>query len=333
MANARIMKRTCSKETFEREHLGPGVPVVLMRVARAWPAFRKWSWDFLATEAKDDPVLLMLDGDRSGGARKESTVGEYLESFDQLRSTPTGTARPPSASVPYLREWAFANRHPEWLDDIEPMVYFDDLFAGCPIDERPSLTWLFIGPAGTFTPAHIDLWHTDAWIAQIHGRKRVRIWTKGDDDPDSGDKALINTPSLPYDFQEVILEPGDVLYLPSDTPHEVYALDDSISVSSNFMSAPRAAKVRPLYEDWLARRAVSRQIDMVKKRLRLLRALEELINEDSEEEGDRSSNGRNRGGRMNAMQRSALDEKGPLERRLRELQEQPHLGEWVPTTL
>ena len=380
------MRRAClSKDQFISEHLHPAVPVVLDGHAREWPAFERWDFEYLEKAAGSDRVLLMLDGDRSEGTRREATVGEFIRSFRSKTHThraqhqrtgeaeadsaadgprvapaPTSalTSGVPTSGVPYLREWAFAKRHPDLLDDVSPaQVYFEDGFKRFDADERPALIWLFVGPKGTYTPLHRDLWHTDAWIAQLRGKKLVRLWhprhvetlSRGDRFVDLSSPDLSAFPRCHEpECVEGVLSPGDVLYVPSDWLHEVIALEDSISVSENFMSSSaREALVRPLHSDWLARRSVSREIDAVTKRLRMVASLEALRDgddeddedddedeedEDGRKEGKGSAAGR-RGFALSKAQLAVLDEKPTLQARLARLRAMPSLGAWRPTTL
>lgn len=350
-----------SKERFVDDYLNPALPVVLEGHARDWPAFARWDFSFLVSECGDDPVLLMLDGDRSNGSRRQSTVADFIHSFrprdvidlsdtDEATSTGfgggLGTACPAdqAASVPYLREWAFAKRHPELLADCSPHAehFFADGFKALPEDQRPPLIWLFVGPGGTYTPLHKDLWNTDAWIAQIRGRKLCRLWhpddaptlSRGDSfvDFSRGDSVAAYPGCEACGCLEAILEPGDVLYVPSNWLHEVIALEDSISVSSNFMGAPRAHLVRPHHDEWLARRAVSREIESVTKRLRAIASVEALRDGgmDSSDEEDGGTTGTRA---LSGAQQTLLAEKPGLESRLQKLKALPKLGGWTPTTL
>ena len=307
------------------------VPCVLEGLACTWPAYSRWDFAFLSSYCKDDEVMLMLDGDRSHGAREHTTVGEYLCAFDSLRPTDTH-----SGWVPYLREWSFAKRHPELLEDIAPAAdTFADGFQSpqIPSGDRPELTWLFVGPAGAYTPLHRDLWHTDAWIAQLRGRKLVRLWhpmhtnalSHGDVFCDLSCPDLDTFPeSQAVPCSEAILEPGDVLYVPADWLHEVISLEDSVSVSSNFMARGAEARVLPHHQEWLARRWVSREIAATQRRLRLLASLEDLT-QTEEEDGMIYE--------LNDAQKVALKEKPSLQQKLLALQTLPNLGSWKQTTL
>jgi hypothetical protein len=107
---------------------------------------------------------------------------------------------------------------------------------------------LWIGPANTVTHFHHDV--VNVLFTQIHGRKNFKLVSPlethllyndygvfSEVDPDRPDLArhpLFRSVRL----HEVVLEPGDVIFLPVGWWHHVRALDVSISLSySNFMVA------------------------------------------------------------------------------------------------
>ncbi|HTH32677.1 MAG TPA: cupin-like domain-containing protein, partial [Lacibacter sp.] len=42
---------TISPEQFRRDYYLPGTPVVIKSLAKTWPAYNKWNWDFLKQTA------------------------------------------------------------------------------------------------------------------------------------------------------------------------------------------------------------------------------------------------------------------------------------------
>jgi hypothetical protein len=45
-----------------------------------------------------------------------------------------------------------------------------------------SIELFFGGPGGKFPVAHIDLFHTNAWITQLYGRKNFVVFPRGQDE-------------------------------------------------------------------------------------------------------------------------------------------------------
>ena len=117
-----------------------------------------------------------------------------------------------------------------------------DYFRKLPRRHHPDFHWLFIGGAGSVTPLHVDPSGTHAWLTQIHGRKRFTLFAPCEmakllkETPGGGFKPLreILSERLALSL-EVVLHPGDTLFVPAHWPHEVECLDDSISVTWNFL--------------------------------------------------------------------------------------------------
>jgi hypothetical protein len=66
---------------------------------------------------------------------------------------------------------------PELSADYSPPPHLScDLFQRLSPSRRPPFTWLFLGPAGAETRLHVDVWETDAWLAQLQGRKRFVLY-------------------------------------------------------------------------------------------------------------------------------------------------------------
>jgi len=125
-----------------------------------------------------------------------------------------------------------------------------DAPAGCKLDG--DATGLFIGMAGQITKLHYDWWH--GWLTQTIGRKRVLLLPPGESrylychSPFFGalDRGLTRLPpdleTLTGEFPDtrlakrydILLEPGDMLYIPPFWWHEVYYLDHAISFGFRF---------------------------------------------------------------------------------------------------
>jgi quercetin dioxygenase-like cupin family protein len=92
----------------------------------------------------------------------------------------------------------------------------------------------FLTPAGQRGSTHSD--PTDVYVIQLEGTKRWQIWPtpqvrRPGDDKDS-------FPALPDPVLDVSLQPGDVLYVPHNTPHRASA-EDSVSLHVTVVAGPR----------------------------------------------------------------------------------------------
>jgi len=108
---------------------------------------------------------------------------------------------------------------------------------------------MWIGPAGTVTPLHHDL--TNNLIAQVVGRKRIklapssevgRLYNDAHVFSEIGD---LENPNLNRErfarlegarVYDLVLEPGDILFVPFAWWHQVKSLDFSVTITyTNFL--------------------------------------------------------------------------------------------------
>lgn len=231
-----------SREEFLERYVRGCRPLVLTDLAREWPAMKSWSFEEMAR--RYGHMTVQVQGGRNtdpdfeinkGRHRHDTNFGDFL--------------RRVGASGPSNDEYLTANnellRRPDFaglLADIGPMTELMDQAA------LRSSASLWIGPAGTRTPLHHDtlmLMHT-----QVVGRKRWRFVS-----PLSGPR-LYNDFEVysPVDFEEfdaqrfpdaaqlkvldVVVEPGETMFLPLAWWHQVTSLDRCISVSLTNVAVP-----------------------------------------------------------------------------------------------
>jgi quercetin dioxygenase-like cupin family protein len=92
----------------------------------------------------------------------------------------------------------------------------------------------FLTPAGQRGAAHSD--PTDVYIIQLEGTKRWQIWSTPEVRRAGDDKNSF--PSLPDPVLDLSLQPGDVLYIPHNTPHRA-AAEGCVSLHLTVVASPR----------------------------------------------------------------------------------------------
>jgi len=202
-----------------------GIPLVIAGVVSRWPL------------AALTPAAL---GERFGHLRVRARVDDYVETaFSPEKKTAEMSlgeylrlGRAVSEGLPpYL-----ANQRLPQLDELcEWPAYYEQY--------RDARVWL--GPAGTVTPLHCD--YTDNLFAQVWGSKRFRLfpphherflytWQAGPVlfgsrfDPEAPDYEALPAARQAEEVQ-CVLEPGELLFLPSGWFHHVRALELSLSVN------------------------------------------------------------------------------------------------------
>lgn len=215
-----------SRVEFEEEHLASkGAPLIVTDAMDHWPA-RHWSFEFFRERYGEDTVIVTDRLGRPSVARKLK-MRDYLRYIESPESTSLGQV--PSPTPLYCNTYSPFSTHRELLNDFSDPYFIENAYrslrGGAADWYNQGFGWIFIGPAGTVSQRHVDLFGTHAWLAQVTGRKRFRLF-----DP-TGDAQC-------YEF---ILEPGEVVFIPAGWSHEVVSLAPSISLTFNFVCAANFA--------------------------------------------------------------------------------------------
>lgn len=167
----------------------------------------------------------------------------------------------------YLKDWHFADMFPEyqaykiphffrddWLNE-----WFDHLAEASGVlstehvlarNKVSDYRFVYMGPAGSFTPLHTDVLMSHSWSVNVCGRKRWRLLH-----PKYADLLKNKTKTrMAYDFYaddedeypwlcmarnhviEVIQYPCEAIFVPSMWYHTVENMDDVISINHNWIS-------------------------------------------------------------------------------------------------
>lgn len=228
-------------ETFYERYYFGHRPVVLTGMLKDWEASRSWSPSYLAQHYGDVPVEVTVGRDSDPNYehnfskhRREMTLRDYVELVQSGGTT----------NDYYIVGKNLAlgrGRLQELLDDLGSLdgILDPDFDPGWQIK-------FWFGPAGTVTPLHHD--RTNILFAQIFGRKRFKLIPSYETHRVYNHKGAFSEVDMSApDYErfpklkeanvvEVVLEPGDVLFLPVGWWHWVRALDISISVTfQNFL--------------------------------------------------------------------------------------------------
>jgi hypothetical protein len=228
-------RTTPSADEFFRDYWAAHRPVVLTDATARWPALRKWTPAFFRRRFGGETIEITANREADPfydmnfrAHRRRMRMDRFID-----RVLAAGTS-----NDLYMVSNNHTMRRPRFralLGDIRPPR---DLFE--PL--TPGATSLWIGPAGTITPLHHDT--TNILFAQLHGRKRIELVSPQETalllDPVHGFYSPVDLDGLaaaPHPalqqllVKQVVLAPGDALYIPAGWWHRVTSLDVSISFS------------------------------------------------------------------------------------------------------
>jgi hypothetical protein len=217
-------------------------PLVLTGHTRDWPAMRRWSPDDL--KARFGHLDVDIQAERQANPRYEEDKALHRRSVRLAVFVDQVLAGGETKDY-YLTANNEALRRPDFAPLLEDVGTLPPCCDRAELAERSSF---WFGPAGTVTPLHHDtlmLFHT-----QVVGRKRWRLIS-----PLQGQR-LYNTNGVfsPIDLDaidlrqfplfegvrvlEVVVWPGETIFLPLGWWHQVRSLDVSLSFSYSNLALP-----------------------------------------------------------------------------------------------
>ena len=224
-----------SEEEFAVRYVRGCRPVVLTGHTRDWPAMRSWSPADLKQRFGHLEVDIQAERDADANYEqnkllltKRMNLGAFVDQVVQGGAT----------NDYYLTANNEMLRRPEFAPLLDDIGSLPPLCDRSQLKERSSF---WFGPAGTVTPLHHDtlmLFHT-----QVVGRKRWRfvsplewsriynlrnVFSEVDlERPDSARFPAFEEATV----LEVVVEPGETMFLPLGWWHQVASLDVSLSFS------------------------------------------------------------------------------------------------------
>ncbi|CAN7937524.1 unnamed protein product, partial [Ixodes hexagonus] len=144
----------------------------------------------------------------------------------------------------YLKDWHFARDFPRYDAYATPVYFTSDWlneFWGQRADLQDDYRFVYVGPKGSWTPFHADVFRSYSWSANVCGRKLWHLFPPGNEDSLRDSKWR-----LPYDVTvpgcdldlgiTVTQEAGEVIFVPSGWHHQVHNLEDTISINHNWFN-------------------------------------------------------------------------------------------------
>ncbi|SHF06056.1 cupin-like domain-containing protein [Chryseobacterium takakiae] len=251
-----------TKEEFIEKYLKPRKPVVIKNMARKWPAYQKWTMDYMK-EVVGDVEVPLYDSSKADPAapiNASAAKMKFTDYVDLIQREPTD-----------LRIFFFDPiKHAKKLlaDYISPK----DLMGGF-LDKYPSM---FFGGKGSVTFLHYDIDMAHIFHTHFNGRKHILLFdykwkerlykipyaTYALEDYDIENPDFTKFPALDgVEGIECFLEHGDTLFMPTGWWHWMKYLDGSFSISLRAWDKSWAVKAHSLWN-----LTVQRKFDDVMKK-------------------------------------------------------------------
>lgn len=241
---------TLSAEDFKRNYYQTMKPVIIKSLAKEWPAYQKWNWDFFIDIVGDKEVGV-YNNIKSDAYTPINTADAYMPFGEYLTKVKQGPLD--------LRIFLFNifQHAPQIINDFK---WPDQLMKGF-VKKYPML---FVGGQGSITHMHFDIDLSHILHTQFIGRKRVLLFPYGEQEKlyrkpwevlsmanyanyhESFDYENYPAVKLAKGY-EVILEHGDTLFMPAGYWHHMEYLDAGFAMSLRAMQASLGGKLHGVW--------------------------------------------------------------------------------------
>lgn len=219
---------------FKKNYYDIKKPVIITGLAKKWPAFEKWTWDYFI-DLLGETRVGVYNNIKSDAYTTINTADDYMKFGDYLEQVKKGPLE--------LRIFLFNifQHAPELVQDF---TWPEHLLKGF-VKKFPML---FVGGAGSITHMHFDIDMSHIMHTQFLGKKRVLLFPHGEQ------YKLYRKPwevlSMAnythyyenFDYEnfpaarhakgyEVILEHGDTLFMPAGFWHHMEYIESGFAMS------------------------------------------------------------------------------------------------------
>lgn len=242
-----------SPAVFKKDFYEPGQPVVIKNLAKEWPAYNKWNWDYFKSLVGDKKVPL-YNNVKSDAYTPINTADDYKTFGEYIDMIKAG----PAAWRIFL--FNIFDHAPQLIKDF---TWPENMMKGF-IKKYPML---FTGGQGSITHMHFDIDLSHILHTQFGGRKRVLMFpfeeqhklyrkpfevlsladfSKYYEQNGSPDYEKFPALKLAEGF-DFILEPGDTLFMPAGYWHHMEYLDSGFAMSLRAMQPSIAGKLKGMW--------------------------------------------------------------------------------------
>ncbi len=234
---------------FRKEYYEPAIPLVIRNLAKEWPAYTKWNWDYFKHLVGNHKVPLYnnVKSDAYTPINKADDYKTFGEYIDMISKGPAGWR---------IFLFNIFDHAPELTKDF---IWPEHLMKGF-VKKYPML---FTGGASSITHMHFDIDLSHILHTQFGGRKRVlmfpfkeqyKLYRKPFEVLSMADfsnyyqEGKLDFEKFPalklaegYDF---ILEPGDTLFMPAGYWHHMEYLDSGFAMSLRALQPSISGKLK-----------------------------------------------------------------------------------------
>jgi len=239
-----------SPDDFKKEYYDPKIPLVITDLAKEWPAYKKWNWDYFK-EIVGDKKVGLYNNVKSDAYTPVNTADDYKTFGEYVDMIKKG----PAAWRIFL--FNIFDHAPQLIEDFS---WPEHLMKGF-VKKYPML---FTGGETSITHMHFDIDLSHILHTQFGGRKRVllfrheeqhKLYRKPFEVLSLADFSNYSNNSDIPDYKrfpalkhavgyDLVLNPGDTLFMPAGYWHHMEYIDSGFAMSLRALQSSFSGKAK-----------------------------------------------------------------------------------------
>lgn len=217
------------------------LPCIIKNVTDNWKCAQEWvkgdqiNYDGLIEQYGDfvAPVADCKNIQFNSQCKSDMKVHEYIDYLKNITDN----------RILYLKDWHLRRSVPNDNFYEVPKYFASDWLNEFAMDKNEDdFMFVYIGPKGSWTPLHEDVYCSYSWSVNVVGRKKWILFPPGEEEKlkdTLGNLPLLFEPEKLQNIRyfEIIQEKGDALFVPSGWHHQVFNESHTISVNHNWINA------------------------------------------------------------------------------------------------
>lgn len=245
-----------SYNDFFHTFMLPNRPVILTGLARNWECFRRWAGpenagvdlNYLRDKLKglEVPVADCGRSEFNAHCKLKMPFDDFAQYWQNQHQTTDSSKDCPSL---YLKDWHLRKALPDYKFYETPSYFGSDWLNEYLVDvDADDYMFVYMGPSGTWTPFHSDVFGSFSWSTNITGTKQWIFLAPGEEaklaDPLGNYPFIVDPEGLNgagVNYHIVHQSAGETVFVPSGWYHQVRNEADTISVNHNWFNGCNVA--------------------------------------------------------------------------------------------
>ncbi|XP_061707424.1 2-oxoglutarate and iron-dependent oxygenase JMJD4-like [Cydia pomonella] len=236
-----ILPKDIEYSKFYKDYIYNNLPCIIRNISSNWECSTTW--------VKDDTInynyFIDKYSDLYAPVADCGTIAYNAQSKNDLKITDymTYLKTREREKLLYLKDWHLRRLCPDDNFYDVPIIFGSDWLNEYAQDhQEDDYMFVYIGPSGSWTPLHADVYSSFSWSVNVVGRKKWILFPPGEEE-----KLKDHLGNLPLMFEDtkfenvthfkVIQQKGDAIFVPSGWHHQVSNELDTISINQNWINA------------------------------------------------------------------------------------------------